>query len=64
VPRKQYREIMGLDDAPGPGGDDHPVSSAIHLRVPEGRPRIAQGFNPACETENRGRNREPPKHRV
>ncbi len=26
VTRGEYRKIMGLDDAPGPGGDQHPVT--------------------------------------
>jgi len=27
VPRAEYRELLGLEDAPGPGGDRHPVTA-------------------------------------
>ena len=33
ITRAQYREVMDLDDAPGPGGDDHPVSEVSWFDV-------------------------------
>ncbi|NJL29286.1 MAG: formylglycine-generating enzyme family protein [Thermoanaerobaculia bacterium] len=51
VTRKEYRELLELDEAPGPGGDEHPVTEVSWLDAATFCNRLSEkaGFEPCYE---------------